>query len=636
MLPISVAIPKLEANKRIPSRILFLGNYNEKSSCKERHAIVTCFLKDKLSGTIYGLTNLHAMIHASEGIFIKSRGGDPIFLGSPWFPRCQNTIDICLFEIQIPQGMKLCNEVQRSKALVDMGVQQHVQFYRESLVNLFQQRVFKHRANEDTSNLFVIHHGSSEQGVIEMIRHLKNESSSFFVKGISSTFAFPGESGTAVAINDEGTIKLVGVIIGEETNASAIGCFFMPFVIEKLKDYYGFTPELYFEENQQRLNDSDVIAIEPGTVIFFVNTNTLVKRPEKISPNEFTLCDRTMMLIENEFDDSTMDFATFIEQENVLKRLVNDRKTLVGCAIFTNDSPDYVTMENGLQACDALYSGQVDIARKKLKVALRAVVPAKGIGFRQFAKLITYVTWYLLYKDTTESLKNMQEILDAGLKFLKRNESFNTFPHDARMYLCYDYSRYYQSKLQKAINLVEGVSERTHRTNYYFRQRDIQRYRQKRIKMMKNAEQIAKGIYRLNPSQESFTRLILMQAEYAFTLLGSGMIFKAKSSVTHTLVSKDDLVQAEDVLTEIKRNKAFAIPFVQYTVYRLAKCDFLFCKDDLHQALKLAEICHKEAVEAKYENAIDEFNCRIEKLKNTSKQINIETYSVDGFFEKNG
>lgn len=577
----------------------------------EHHAVVSCFLRDTQSGKIFGLTNKHVTLFASNGIYIKLLNGETVELCSQdslRFHDLSKHVDVSIFEIDTDKGIELSNLIPNLSGC--SGKKYNIEIYNGSLDNLFGKQVFKYRSQEGnvSNQLSNIYHDTATKGiVVEGKTHTgtvdNTATAYFYVKGDLEPFSVEGESGTIVVILEDGIVKLVGVVVGGEKNTNYTCCFCMSFVMKKLAEYFNIQPELFTTYvGGKRRSGIEIslqdVTLRPGTTIYVQKANRLFPSPKR-SASVVVIHDEVMRLLSLNFNNLASDSYVLVNRKE-LKKLVNQRKTLDGCHIFKNENPDYVVMNNGVKACDAcdaLYSGDIRRAEMKLKKALLGVRISVETGSGMFAELITYITWF----HTTDSRQKMEELLNEGIEFYEEYKTLKHFPKHSGMYLYYDLSRLFLRQFELLIHNVES----TNRENATI-------LKEKAIKHAKTSVDIAERIHVTEPSEESYRRLVLMKAEYAYILLACGHSFNVDCPLN--TLNADDINEAESVLKEIGKDTVYEMPFVQSINYRLTKCDLFYRRGKPRQALKLAAECFDDATHAGYKVAASRAKCRVEKL----------------------
>lgn len=560
-------------------------------------ASVACFLQNE-DGSIYGLTCKHVLLCASNGIYVKYiKDGQLIAIGHP-HSTTEKMIDIGLFKVNTAE-IRVSNIIPEFPN--DYECSDDISLYDGNLSRLYGREVFKLRTRSDIARNY--HFETKYPSNIDKGTIIDADNQLFFwISTKEERFSERGESGTAVVVVENSKVKIIGMVIGGEENRTC--CVFMPAVIQLLERNPNLKLHLYKSDIAiERLCMEDKVVI-PGTTIYVQKADTFTQSPEKISPLSINMHERAMLLLCCKYD-ATCDVKKskkILMHEKNLKRLVNDRGTLNDYSIFPNGDPHYVVIDNGLQACDALYTGNVYFAEKRLKTALLAIRPTDvdGLGLRLMAKLLTYVTWYELFKyNNKQSLVNTKELLDEGREFYETYKHLKGFPHDAGMYFYYDTSRYHLKQLEAQVG---SAGKRD----------DIKNEKSKAISMAKAAVKIAEEMHQSGASQyETVTRLVLMKSEYASTVLCCGGDIWLGDSID---VSKDDMEMAETALMDIKKYIKSS-PKVQALDYYTAQCDLLYRQGKVKESLKLAKLCYKEAIKNRYKEASEIAWTRIVSLE---------------------
>ncbi|XP_053394151.1 uncharacterized protein LOC128555552 [Mercenaria mercenaria] len=332
-----------------------------------------------------------------------------------------------------------------------------------------------------------------------------------------------------------------------------------------------------------------------GVKIYFI-----LLTPEQISPFSFDLVDRALYLICLTYKTvNVKNYERLIEREHDLSLLVSQRLILYDNAIFKNDRPDYVAVENGMLACDYLYVGKATAAENCLKTAILCVLKSDDLGLRLLCKLITYITWYCLVKNNNTSLDNLKVLLENGLESFECDfRSLRGFPLESLGYLYYVYSRYYMTMWDKMRG--GGHDHRNYTTE--------RSYRFKAVEKAKQSVKIFQEDHKEKKSAETLRRLILAKCQQAYALLGCGHDFNTSEEV-----SMGEITEAENMISSMKSDMS-EMPLVQNVNYLIALCDVQYRKGNTSKALKTARKCLEKSRIKSYYVVLCRAKFRVEKL----------------------
>lgn len=547
---------------------------------------------------MFGLANRHVLLFATEGVFVVRKDNEEkILLGYPVYTSVKGSeaLDFGLFEVVAEMKTNVTNAITYES---DVMKSEDLTVYGGSLESLFGAPVFKYRPDGADSHLKMTNYNTSSGTILSEEENTnQKQGATFLVRGNGKEFAVRGESGTAVATRGHnGKVQIVGIISGG--SGERVQCLFLPFILKEFIESYGIRLDILTSTFQELSNfepwknDScgsmSTTLVPSGSTIFIWFTKDLTKTPEKISPSSINLKDRTIIYLGQVFgkENDQNVFSEILKQERELTRLINQRGTLEDYSIFENDKPDYVAMENSLKACDELYQGNLEMAEKRLKIALRAIKPVDCINCRRLAKFVTYLTWFKLEKNTVESLEEMKDLLKEGIEYYDDNKHEERFPTEVGAYLYYDSARYYLKEIENMVSNSVETQTFNHDTALEKRDRAL-KMGEKSVHIV---EQIPKDLLpeeQKEHNKKDVTRLILMKSDFASALLGCGETFHPKTFV----VSSEDINKAEKHIADIC-SEVHNAPTVQYASYLLACCDLQFRKGNFVKALAYAKECN--------------------------------------------
>lgn len=550
---------------------------------KEHHAVVGCFLRDITTNTIYGLTNRHVVLFATEGLFVKKEDDENILLGYPVHFENEDSLDFGLFEVVGDMKERVTNILPN---VTERTKNCDVELYPGRPESLEGATVFKYRPKSDNSYIKLKQYRSPSDGKVLKTSEKtdRGKQRQFFVSGVGEPFSVRGESGTAVAITREnGPVQIVGIITGGSEENTL--CLFLPFILNTFAENYGLHLELlktdievdghgYFRQVVEERLFFEAKPVPCGSTVYLYIRQDLTNSPEKISPLSIDLDDVTLTLLCCKFEKkmNLCDFSKILNLETELTRLINQRGTLDDNSIFENDKPVYVAMENLLKACDDIYQGNLKMAEIRFKTALKVIKPVDWISCRIFAKFITSLTWFKEEINTTKSLKEMKILLNEGLEYYHDNKDVEGFPEEVGAFLYYDFARYNLRKIENMVTDTDNTFDR-------------EKAKEKRKRALKFGEISVNKVDELQ-DETIKEELIIMKCDYASSLLGCGNNF----NTAVFQISEEQLCTAERHLNDVM-GKISKAPTVQKASYLLASCDLQFRKGYINKALKLATQC---------------------------------------------
>jgi hypothetical protein len=497
----------------------------------------------------------------------------------------------------------------RNKEIFD----KQISLYSDSFQSIFGKEVKKYKANGN--HYEICKFDTSDSGFIASETEHKQfgvENAQFLVKGTNNVFAKEGESGTAIAVKSgEGNVtELIGLLCGGSKGFTV--CLFLPTVLEYLNTHLGYNLKLYEPEGfgaDFAMNgpNSDVISaskdvenqnakkyIPSGIKIYFSLLTT-----ERVAPLEFNLVERVLTLLCKRFIPIDLNkYEVLLKREQTLSLLVSKRETISDNAIFENESPDFVAVKKGINACDCLYLGKAVTAETLLKQAISCIMKTEeDLALRLLCKLVSYITWHCLVKNTPDSFHDLKVLLEEGIDIFETDfKDLIGFPLESLGYLYYDFSRFYMKLWENEYKMNP--------TNKY------------RIKAVEKAKQ-AVNIFRedhINKQKlpETARRLVLAQSQLIYSLLGCGHSFNTYEDITN-----EELTEAGDIFKSINLDMD-TMPFVQIVNYFIALCDLQFRKGNLSKAFHTARKCLKisENKGYRYGAVSERAKFRVMKLRN--------------------